>query len=106
MELTRSEIKLMRVFWEAKRPLSRRDIIKLKPDDNWEAGALHSLLNSLMRKGAISEAGISKEGKSMGRLFAAEYSLQEHLEQLLAPVDEFIDYRQLFRILDQYGKDW
>lgn len=106
MELTRNETKLMRIFWEAKRPLSRRDIINLNTDNEWDMAALHSIINNLLRKGAISEVGFSKEGKSMGRLFAAEYTLQEHICELLAPVDEFIDYRQLIRKIIQYGNDW
>lgn len=101
MELTRGEIRIMHILWTAKRPLTRKDIIELNSDTGWEVSALHSLLNSLLRKGAIVEAGISKSGRSIGRLYKENYSLQDYIVELLEPVDGLIDYKKLFILLIQ-----
>ena len=97
MYLTRSEIKLMRIFWNNNRPLSSGDLITINTDGFERIAALHSIINSLLDKGAIREAGIHKAGKSMGRMFAAEYSLEEYLGELIDPVHDFIDYHLLFQ---------
>lgn len=62
-------------------------------------GALYGIINSLLAKGAIKEAGISKRGRRIGRLFEAEYTLQDHLVELLSPADDHIDYCLLLKAL-------
>ena len=99
MELTRNEVRIMRIFWTAKEPLSRAALMELNPDMNWDMAALHNGLNSLLTKGAIREDGLYKNGKRMGRLFAAEYTLEEYLVSLIEPVKDIIDYRLLFEKL-------
>ena len=95
MELTRSEVKLMKIFWNTKRPLTRRELIDLNADPSWQMAALHGVINGLLKKGAIAEAGIEKSGKSIGRRFEAKFALEDYIIELLAPVDEFIDYQKL-----------
>ena len=41
-------------------------------------GSIHILLNSLLRKGAIREAGYAKCGKTSGRIYEAALSCAEY----------------------------
>ena len=36
MELTKSELEIMNVIWEAGRPLTRGEILELSVDKNWK----------------------------------------------------------------------
>lgn len=99
MELTRNEIRVMRIFWTAKRPITRGELLELNPDINWDMASLHGVLNSLLAKGAIKETGFYKNGRRIGRIFTAEYTLDEHLTSLIYPVEDIIDYRCLFKLL-------
>ncbi len=105
MELTRSEIKIMKIFWNAKRPLTRNDIVELNTDPTWEMAALYSVINSLLSKGAIVESGISRNGRSLSRQFKMKYALQDYITELLLPVDEFIDYSKLLGLLIKKTND-
>ena len=64
MELTKSELEVMNVLWKAARPLSRNDIITMSVDKSWKSSSIHILLNGLLKKGAIKEAGFVKSGKT------------------------------------------
>ena len=78
MELTKSELEVMNVLWKAKEPLSRNDIIELSENKSWKDSSIHILLNGLLKKEAIYEAGFRKSGKTYGRLFAANISGEEY----------------------------
>lgn len=78
MELTKSELEVMNVLWKAARPLSRNDIITLSVDKTWKNSSIHILLNGLLKKGAIKEAGFVKCGKTYGRLYEATIPCEEY----------------------------
>ena len=67
MYLTKNELEIMDVLWEQGRPLSRGEQL-----------SIHILLNSLLRKGAIREAGYAKCGKTSGRVYEAALSVAEY----------------------------
>lgn len=71
MELTKSELEIMNVIWSAGRPLTRGEILELSVDKNWKDNSIHILLNRLLAKGALSEGGFARSGKSYGRLYEA-----------------------------------
>ena len=73
MELTRSEMEIMDVLWETGKPLSRADLL-----EHTEDSSVHILLNSLLQKGAIQEAGLVKRGKTFGRVFAPTVTREEY----------------------------
>ena len=70
MELTRSEMEIMDVLWETGKPLSRADLLEHSEEKTWKDSSVHILLNSLLQKDAIQEAGLVKRGKTFGRVFA------------------------------------
>ena len=78
MELTKSELEIMNVLWEAGRPLTRGEILELSVDKRWKDNSIHILLNRLLAKGAIAEGGFTRSGKSYGRLYEPQISGVEY----------------------------
>lgn len=78
MELTKSELEVMNVIWGAGRALSRSEIINLSEHKTWKDSSIHILLNGLLGKGAIKEAGFVRSGKVWGRLYAANISCEDY----------------------------
>ncbi len=78
MELTKSELEVMNVIWGAGRALSRSEIISLSEHKTWKDSSIHILLNGLLGKGAIKEAGFVRSGKVWGRLYAADISCEDY----------------------------
>lgn len=76
MNLTKNEIEVMEVFWDAQRPLSRAELLNLSADKSWKPNSVHILLNSLLKKGALREAGFVRSGKTYGRTFEAAVTLE------------------------------
>ena len=67
MELTKSEMEIMDVMWEAGAPMSRSDLLAHSEEKTWKDSSVHILLNGLLQKGAIQEAGLVKRSKTYGR---------------------------------------
>ena len=78
MYLTKNEIEIMDVLWKQGRPLSRGEILGLSEDKTWMDSSVHILLNSMLKKGAIREAGFVKCGKTCGRVYEATLSCEEY----------------------------
>lgn len=78
MELTRSEMEIMDVLWEAGKPLSRSDLLERSGEKTWKDSSVHILLNGLLQKGAIQEVGVVKRSKTYGRIFAPTLTREEY----------------------------
>ena len=78
MELTKSELEIMDVLWEAGEPLSRADLIERSDGKSWKDSSVHILLNGLLAKNAIREAGFVKRSKTYGRVFAPNLTREEY----------------------------
>lgn len=78
MELTRSEMEIMDVLWESNTPMSRADLLTRSQEKSWKDSSVHILLNGLLQKGAIREAGFVKRSKTYGRTFAPTLSREEY----------------------------
>lgn len=87
MELTKSEREIMDVLWEAGEPLSRGDFLERNSAKSWKDSSVHILLNSLLRKGAIREAGLVKRNKTFGRTFLPTMSREAFY------IDSLFSYR-------------
>lgn len=81
MELTKSELEIMNVIWDAGRPLTRGEILELSVEKNWKDNSIHILLNRLLAKGALIEGGFARSGKSYGRLYEAALSGVDYYAQ-------------------------
>ena len=78
MELTKSEMQIMDVLWEANAPLSRADLLECSEEKTWKDSSVHILLNGMLQKGVIREAGFVKRGKTYGRTFAPTLTREEY----------------------------
>ena len=78
MELTKSEMQIMDVLWESEVPLSRSDLLERSQEKSWKDSSVHILLNGLLNKGAIKEAGFVKRSKTFGRTFLPTMTREEY----------------------------
>ena len=78
MELTRSEMEIMDVMWESGVPMSRADLLAHSEEKTWKDSSVHILLNGLLQKGAIQEAGLVKRIKTYGRVFVPTMTREEY----------------------------
>lgn len=78
MELTKSEMEIMDVLWGSDKPLSRADLLARSEEKTWKDSSVHILLNGLLKKGAIYEAGSVKCSKTVGRTFAPSLTREEY----------------------------
>ncbi|MDE6922055.1 MAG: BlaI/MecI/CopY family transcriptional regulator [Oscillospiraceae bacterium] len=83
MKLTRSELEIMETLWQAERPLARFEILEQSVAPSWSPSTIHILLNGLLKKGAIREAGFIKRTKTYGRLYAVNLSRAEYYSDIL-----------------------
>lgn len=77
MELTKSEMEIMDVFWGAQQPLSRSDLLEYR-EKSWKDSSVHILLNGLLKKGIICEAGVVRRSKTYGRIFEPTMTREEY----------------------------
>ena len=81
MVLTRSEMEIMDVLWEDGGELSRGDFLERSSEKTWKDSSVHILLNGLLRKGAIREAGVVRRSKTFGRTFLPTMTREEYFAQ-------------------------
>lgn len=78
MELTKSEMEIMDVLWAAEKPLSRSDLLERSEEKTWKDSSVHILLNGLLQKNAIREAGVVKRSKTYGRTFVPTLTREQY----------------------------
>ena len=78
MELTKSELEIMDVLWASEEPLSRADLLARSTEKTWKDSSVHILLNGLLQKNAICEAGVVKRSKTFGRTFAPMLTREQY----------------------------
>lgn len=83
MELTKSEMEIMDVLWSAKAPLSRADLLAQSEEKTWKSSSIHILLNGLLQKGVIHEAGLVKRSKTYGRVFSPTLTREEYYASII-----------------------
>lgn len=83
MELTKSEMQIMDVLWAADEPLSRSDLLERSQEKTWKDSSVHILLNGLLAKNAIREAGFVKRSKTYGRTFVPALTREEYFAETI-----------------------
>lgn len=103
MRLTRGELSLLETLIESDEPLSKTGILTEAPEDKgWKDSSIHILLNSLLDKGAIQEAGFVRTGKGYGRTFTPSKEGKEYVVCLLLNLAKKIDTADfLSRLIDE-----
>lgn len=99
MELTKSEMEIMDVLWNAERPLSRSDLLAASEGKSWKDSSVHILLNGLLAKKAIVEAGLVKRGKTFGRIFSPAMTREEYFATTIFSHRYKPEIKQLFQAL-------
>ena len=102
MELTRSEMEIMDVMWEAGVPLSRADLLEKSEEKTWKDSSVHILLNGLLQKGVIQEAGLVKRSKTYGRVFSPTLTREEYFATTIFSHRHKPDMVGLFEALLQW----
>jgi len=83
MELTKSEMQIMDVFWASEKPLSRSDLLERSVDKSWKDSSVHILLNGMLQKGVICEVGFVKRSKTYGRTFSPTVTREEYYAKMI-----------------------
>ncbi len=83
MELPNSEMEIMDVLWASEKPLSRSDLLARSEEKTWKDSSVHILLNGLLQKGAIHEAGVVKRSKTYGRTFEPTLTREEYFAKTI-----------------------
>ena len=83
MELTKSEMQIMDVFWESGKELSRSELLERSENKSWKDSSVHILLNGLLQKGMIREAGVVKCSKTYGRTFLPTMTREEYFAAVI-----------------------
>lgn len=78
MELTKSEMEIMDVLWSRQVPMSRADLLDNGAEKTWKDSSVHILLNGLLQKGVICEAGFVRRSKTYGRTFIPTLTREEY----------------------------
>ena len=78
MDLTKSEMEIMDVLWCDGGALSRADFLERGEQRSWKDSSVHILLNGLLSKGAICEAGFVRHNKTYGRTFLPTMTREEY----------------------------
>ena len=81
MELTKSEMEIMDVFWNSKLPLSRSDLLGHGEEKSWKDSSVcgfECTMFGLLQKGALSEVGFVRRNKTYGRTFLPTLSREEY----------------------------
>ena len=71
-------MEIMDVLWESGMPMSRADLLARSEEKTWKDSSVHILLNGLLQKGAIQEAGLVKRIKTYGRVFTPTMTREEY----------------------------
>ena len=104
MELTKSEADVLEILLNADKPLSKSGILdhalETKP---WKDGSIHILLNSLLKKGVIYEAGFVRTGKGYGRTFAPTEKGCSYFSNLLIDITKKTEPYKIFSRSIQEG---
>jgi len=80
MIMSNNEYKIMRLLWDASRPLTRAEILNGTKDRDWNPASIHLILNSMISKGAIK---ITDETKKYRRTYEACISYYGYLFETL-----------------------
>ena len=99
MELTKNEIEIMEVLWEAKRPITSVEIVKMSVEKTWKDSSIHILINSLLKKKAIQEVGFIRAGRGYARTFEPTESGDKFYADFLASIAKKISVSTLFSAL-------
>ena len=82
--LTENEVQVMEILWCSGVPLTKAAVVSLSPDEkSWKDSSIHIILNSLLKKRAIREAGFVRSGKVFARTFEPLILREEYYSDII-----------------------
>ncbi len=84
MNIRNSEMEIMEALWSSQEPLSSAALIDAIPQRKWKERSIFAILDGLLKKGLIYEAGFVRRGKTIARTFAPTVTHSDFLAQQMA----------------------
>lgn len=84
MHLRESETQIMDALWSSKEPMSSAALLAAIPQRKWKERSVFAILDSLLKKDLIYEAGFVRRGKTIARTFAPTLTYPEFIAQEVA----------------------
>jgi BlaI family penicillinase repressor len=101
MNLSRKELEVMEVLWNAGRDMSATDIVAAASVKSWKESSIYILLNSLLNKQAIEEKSYVRSGKTYASTFMPTQAGVEYYADALAESANKTSPKALFAALCQ-----
>lgn len=78
--LSKKEMELMLLLWDAEKPLARQEILDRAAarECSWKPNSIHILLNALLEKEAVQVTGFSLDSHRLSRTFEPAVSKEEY----------------------------
>lgn len=84
MYLRQSEMEIMETLWGHDEPMSSAALIEAIPERKWKVRSIFAILDGLLKKGLIFEAGFVRRGKTIARTFAPTMTYADFLAKQMA----------------------
>ena len=80
MKLTSKELEVLSVLWKNKTSMTTTELIEASPNRTWKVGSIFSIVNTLVKKGAL----VLDSYKPTGTIAARAYSPAIRVEEYMA----------------------
>lgn len=84
MLLRKSETQILDALWSSREPMSSAALLAAIPERKWKERSVFAILDSLLKKDLIYEAGFVRRGKTIARTFAPTMTYAEFIAQQVA----------------------
>lgn len=88
MLLRRSEAEIMETLWGSDEPMSSAALIEAIPQRRWKERSIFAILDGLLKKELIYEAGFVRRGKTIARTFAPTMTYSEFIVKQVTDAGE------------------
>lgn len=79
MRLRESEAEIMDALWSSGEAMSSAALLEATPERSWKERSIFAILDGLLKKGLIYEAGFVRRGKTIARTFAPTMTYPDFL---------------------------
>ena len=84
MHLRESETEIMEALWSSQEPMSSAALLDAIPQRKWKERSIFAILDGLLKKDLIYEAGFVRRGKTIARTFAPTMTYSEFIAKQVA----------------------
>lgn len=84
MYLRQNEMEIMEALWGHDEPMSSAALIDATPQRKWKGRSIFAILDGLLKRDLIYEAGFVRRGKTIARTFAPTMTYPEFLTKQMA----------------------